>query len=139
MYESSENLLRRKDILGNIFDETLLEQKRTLVQAYVLKYVGVMNEFNKKQIECLLREFDRRYQKVHRKKERFLLKNANWLEDSIAFEIPPKGGRPLKQFDDSSDRSKRRKTEEIRRSCTSGKFDQTQSKHHLIVVLIHYL
>lgn len=57
-----------------------------------------------------------KWAKCHRKEEAFLKNNDSWLNGT--FQLPIKSlnrpGRPSKSFDDSSERSKRRKTEEIR-------------------------
>lgn len=57
-----------------------------------------------------------KWAKCHRKEEAFLKNNESWLNGT--FQIPIKSlnrpGRPLKSFDESSERSKRRKTEKIR-------------------------
>lgn len=50
------------------------------------------------------------------KQERFLQKNEHWLNNSISFYIwtVEKPGRPAKHFEESSERSKRRKTQCLR-------------------------
>lgn len=50
--------------------------------------------------------------------DRFLKKNVQWLEKTIQFAIwtSNKSGRPTKDFGESSDRSKRRKTKDLRDS-----------------------
>lgn len=61
-------------------------------------------------------EFKQRWLKAHKVEEVFMKNNQKWLEGT--FEIPVHSlnqpGRPSKSFSDSSERSKRRKTEEIR-------------------------
>lgn len=48
--------------------------------------------------------------------DRFLRKNEQWLEKTIKFAIwsSHKSGRPTKEFGESNDRSKRRKTKKLR-------------------------
>lgn len=61
-------------------------------------------------------EFTKRWMKASKHEEVFLKNNRDWLEGT--FEIPIESaspqGRPAKSFEDLSERSKRRKTEEIR-------------------------
>lgn len=81
--------------------------------------------YSKGQIDSLKRNFahfkseiKQRWTKAHYKEENFLKYNLSWLEGT--FEIPvvdttvKRPGRPSKSFDDLSERSKRRKTEEVR-------------------------
>lgn len=57
-----------------------------------------------------------KWAKSHRKEDVFLKMNESWLDGT--FELPTqtllRPGRPAKSFEDSSERSKRRKTEELR-------------------------
>lgn len=63
-------------------------------------------------------EIKQRWTKAHYKEDKFIKSNQSWLEGT--FEIPigmasqKRPGRPMKSFEDSSERSKRRKTEELR-------------------------
>jgi hypothetical protein len=51
------------------------------------------------------------------KKETFITKNNVWLAGTLAIpRVANRPGRPQKQFSDASDRSKRRKTEDVRNS-----------------------
>ena len=64
-------------------------------------------------------EFKQKWVAASRKEERFLCKNEKWLTSSIQLqkfsaEVTHKQGRPTKPFENLSDRSKRRKTSEIR-------------------------
>lgn len=63
-------------------------------------------------------DFDRRWKIAHRRKYVFLKKNEEWLEGHVLYseERAPiqNRGRPIKNFVESSDRSKQRKTEDIR-------------------------
>lgn len=68
-------------------------------------------------------EMKQRWIKSHNKEDVFLKNNHLWLEGT--FEIPVvtttnRHGRPRKSFGESSERSKRRKTEEIRSNVEDG-------------------
>lgn len=65
-------------------------------------------------------EIKRRWVASHYVEDHFLKRNDGWLQGT--FELPQaisRPGRPQKSFDDVSERSKRRKTETIRRELTS--------------------
>ena len=74
----------------------------------------------KRKISYIRSEFIRRWSKANRQQAKFLKENADWLQGT--FEIPKSShehiGRPLKSFSESSERSKRRKTEQLRK-CIS--------------------
>lgn len=71
-----------------------------------------------KKLSYLKTEYKARYTKARRIEERFINNNLEWLEGSISFpnKIVTKRGRPEMSFDDSSDRTKRLKTKELRDS-----------------------
>lgn len=76
-------------------------------------------------------EMKRRWLKAHRVEKNFLKQNSSWLEGT--FEIPitkQRQGRPSISFEDSSERSKRRKTEDVRSSV-----DEEVIVHAAAVVL----
>lgn len=94
-------------------------------------------------------EFKLRWLKAHKKEDVFLKKNSNWLQG--AFSIPKvqqklSAGRPKKPFIESSERTKRRKTKELRSAInedvllhaaqstlrTSGKRDASQLLKEII-------
>lgn len=68
-----------------------------------------------------------RWQQANRTEGPFLKNNDKWLSEQVSFAVPTtgkanpvnKGGRPSQEFASSSDRSKRRKTKDIRTSFTS--------------------
>lgn len=71
----------------------------------------------KHKISYIKSEFKRRWLKANRQQQKFLDENTDWLQGT--FEIPKSSqqrGRPSKSFSESSERSKRRKTEELRQS-----------------------
>lgn len=80
--------------------------------------------YNEDQIVNLKRRFahfkseiKQRWTKAHYKEDKFIKNNQCWLEGT--FEIPvvdtqKRPGRPSKSFEDASERSKRRKTKELR-------------------------
>lgn len=67
-------------------------------------------------------EMKQRWIKAHKKEEVFLKSNHLWLEGTFAIPVttPNRPGRPCKSFGESSERSKRRKTEEIRSNVKDG-------------------
>lgn len=93
------------------------------MENYVAAHVGWIDDELKEQIEILFQQFLIRWNKAKRMKDRFSKKNAEWLEDffvvckpsSSSFETN-KGGRPLKEFVDCSNRSKRRRTNDLRKT-----------------------
>lgn len=96
---------------------------------YITGYAGCIDEEIQNQISIFYREFLRRWNNSKRMKDRFLKANVDWLEDffvlsgassSASAKNVNKGGRPSKDFSDSSNRSKRRKTENLRRTYESG-------------------
>lgn len=74
----------------------------------------------KHKLSNLKSEIKRRWVASHYVEDLFLKRNDSWLQGT--FELPQaitRSGRPQKSFDDVSERSKRRKTETIRREMTS--------------------
>lgn len=74
-----------------------------------------------KKLKYLAQHFYSAWQKAHREQERFEKYNKDWLDGHLELaeyiaETPSTStgrGRPQKQFDELSDRSKRRKTDEM--------------------------
>ncbi|XP_050301716.1 uncharacterized protein LOC126739931 [Anthonomus grandis grandis] len=98
-----------------------LEEKLNSLKDQILS----CDNFTEDQIESFKASFARfksqtkqRWVKAHKKEDVFLKYNQSWLEGTI--EIPvviqKRPGRPPKMFEESSERTKRRKTEEIRAS-----------------------
>lgn len=105
--------------------------KRIAIRNYIETYVVCIDDECEKNISIFFREFMRRWNKAKRMKDRFLSANAEWLEEFLVLSSSSslasgstlnKGGRPSKEFVDSCNRSKRRKTENLRRTCGSSKF-----------------
>ena len=71
-----------------------------------------------KKLSYFKTEYTTRYTKARRMEERFKNNNQGWLEGSISFpnKIVNKRGRPELSFTDSSERTKRLKTKELRAS-----------------------
>lgn len=102
-------------------DRVGMEEKCKAAEAFIVKSIGKITYHNKEVIEQFLTEFRDRWERSQRKKERFPRDNADWLEQNIIFNAPSSsGGRPTKDFDECCDRGKRQKTEDIRKSYTSG-------------------
>lgn len=102
--------------LGNI------EEKLKYLQNYILtseNYEEPQKKVIKKQFSYLKSQFKQRWNKAHKTEQVFIKNNEQWLQGT--FEIPKisqskPSGRPQKSFQDLSERSRRRKTEEIRDS-----------------------
>lgn len=102
-------------------DLSNLEEKLNYLENYLLTHYGDTPD----SISSLKRRFGyfkagmkERWSKAHRKEAEFLKNNESWL--SGIFELPKnvgnRPGRPSKSFEECSERSKRRKTEEMRSS-----------------------
>ncbi|KAJ4431291.1 hypothetical protein ANN_19888 [Periplaneta americana] len=85
------------------------------------EYIMALN----KQISFFVSDFKKRWQQARRIEERFLEKNKDWLDSSVSFRNYDRDatrkcmGRPTKSFDESSDRTKRQKTENLRATYSS--------------------
>lgn len=101
------------------YDLPNLEEKLNSFRSHLLSG----EDYTEEQIETLKRNFShfksqikQRWLKAHKKEDVFRKVNHSWLEGT--FEIPAvsqnRPGRPSKLFNESSERTKRRKTEEIR-------------------------
>lgn len=123
--------LKRENILNQTMDVTGTEAKRQAAQTYIEKCIGELAHQNQDVIKQFWFEFIRRWERSQRKKDRFWRENEDWLEDCLIFErASSTRGRPVKEFFESGDRSKRQKTECARQSYTSGK-----SHYWFIIVL----
>lgn len=83
-----------------------------------------LHELNKS-LGRFFSEFKKRWSNVHRIKERFLEQNKLWLDSSVGFinyrkrpHADTLSGRPETTFNECSDRSKRRKTQDLRKTFT---------------------
>lgn len=75
-----------------------------------------INDFNNRFRQFTI-DFQCKYNKSQRKHNRFLEENAVWLDSSIAFVPPPtKRGRKQSSFEESSNKTKAKKTKWIRDS-----------------------
>lgn len=104
---------------------TNANERRLSIEKFVYENIGDEVENNRKIIYNIWLQFQRRWNHAQRKKERFLAENEKWLLEDICFKIIAPlnaGGRPVKDFPESSERTKRRKTEILRKSHSSGKF-----------------
>uniref|UniRef100_A0A1E1WT91 Uncharacterized protein n=1 Tax=Pectinophora gossypiella TaxID=13191 RepID=A0A1E1WT91_PECGO len=101
------------------YDLPNLEEKLDSLRSHLLS----SEDYTEEQIKTLKRNFShfksqikQRWLKAHKKEDVFLKINHSWLEGT--FEIPAisqnRPGRPSKLFNESSERTKRRKTEEVR-------------------------
>lgn len=101
------------------YDLPNLDEKLDSFRSHLLS----SEDYTEEQIDTLKRNFShfksqikQRWLKAHKKVAVFLKANHSWLEGT--FEIPAisqnRPGRPTKLFSESSERTKRRKTEEIR-------------------------
>ncbi|GLV38061.1 hypothetical protein CBL_07860 [Carabus blaptoides fortunei] len=84
-------------------------------------YIITIPDDMKPTISVLLAKFRSKYKEAARRQDYFFKKNENWLNSTVNFPIDAKcatvnksTGRPAGNFEALSDRSKRRRTEEIR-------------------------
>ncbi|KAK2578845.1 hypothetical protein KPH14_012200 [Odynerus spinipes] len=114
-------VLTRRHLFVQMQQQKLLnfEEKLNYFESHFLSCKGrtetQINNFKQK-FSHFKSEMNRRWLKACRKEELFLKNNKFWLDRT--FEIPlvtqSRSGRPRKLFEESSGRSKRRKTEDIR-------------------------
>lgn len=98
-----------------------IDKKLEFLEEYLLN-ADSYSEEQKREIKHdfsrLKSEFQRRWHKAKNTKNYFLKANSSWLEG--AFQLPQVAmfrGRPQKSFEECSERTKRRKTEEVRREA----------------------
>ena len=96
------------------FDEKLNYLERFVVSQD--EYCEEQKKEVKHNFSYLKSQFKKKWMEAHKKSQLFLQKNDNWLQGT--FEIPRakrrSSGRPTKSFLGASERSKRRKTQEVR-------------------------
>jgi len=95
------------------FDEQLNFIKKE-IEKRVKNYE--QNDLNKK-FAYFKSEYKSRWEKAHRTQDRFIKENKNWLNASIVlFFLPAQNnrGRPEVSFEISSERNKRKKSQELR-------------------------
>lgn len=123
---SEDVCLSRKTLIGYYkdFDSKNHENK----MAYLLTRVQIALQVDELSIEIkgllsrLISEYKSRLLAAHRNYTRFYNKNKTWVEHNITFPVVRpvrkrrnEGGRPPKPFEECTDRSKRRKTEDVRK------------------------
>lgn len=103
--------------------DTNINEQLEFVEVVLLSSV-CCSEAQKKEIRhkfsYVKSEFKRRWTDAHYKEDIFRKKNHDWLQGT--FELPKttiQSGRPSKTFEESSERSKRRKTEELHKTAES--------------------
>lgn len=115
--------MTRKYLFHEIQTQNLpsLSEKLDFYENYLILRYGV-TEHTKKSLKQrfshVKSEIKQRWLKANKHEETFLKNNESWLEGTFEFpvESPSPQGRPLKPFGELSERSKRRKTEEVRAS-----------------------
>lgn len=95
------------------------DEKLNYLERYVLsqdEYCEEQKKEAKHKLSYLKSQFKKKWIEAHKKSTLFLQKNDKWLQGTL--EIPRakrrSSGRPTKSFVESSERSKRRKTQEVR-------------------------
>lgn len=109
------NGLKRKQIYETIKHQQTLEGMKAAAISFFPR--NMSNEF-----QVFWRSFTRKFLQSQRKRDRFEKDHVCWLED---YAILPSSdlsqtGRQAKGFDECSDRSKRRRTEEIRSNYSAN-------------------
>lgn len=112
-----------------------IHEKIQYLENYLLECYGDTEEHKnviKKKLSYFKSDLIKRWSQAHRILENFLTANNSWLEGT--FEIPvdmhQRPGRPTKSFSESSERTKRRKTEGVRAS-----YDEEVIVHAAQVIL----
>ena len=95
-----------------------IEKKLEFVENWLLCYESYSAEELKEikhKFSQFKSELKRRWTTAHKKEERFLKKNSDWLKGIFKIlKVSSRAGRPTKTFQDLSKRSKRRrKTEDL--------------------------
>lgn len=95
---------------------------------YLENHLLQLNDFTARQIKTIKQDLSRfksemksRWTKAVRREDYFLQRNEEWLQGT--FTLPKavgSAGRPSKLFQESSERTKRRKTEELRKETDLG-------------------
>lgn len=95
-----------------------LEKKLQFLEDYLVNKDDYSEEQKRKikhDFSRLKSEYQQRWHKANKNKHLFLGKNATWLQGTFQLpQVTVRPGRPQKSFDECSERSKRRKTEEVR-------------------------
>lgn len=100
-------------------EECSIEGKITYLENHLL----ITTHCPPEKVSCLKRElrffkteFKHKWLAASRKEDRFLKTNEKWLAETVTLTVwlKRKSGRPLKEFEECSSSSKRRKTKELR-------------------------
>lgn len=97
-----------------------INEKLDFVENFLIGYddytVDQINEI-KHNFSRFKSEMKSRWAAAYNKEENFTKKNKDWLQGAVTIpKVTSRSGRPKKLFEESSERSKRRKTEELRSS-----------------------
>lgn len=131
---SNVRLLTRKHIFEKMQEQNLPDFNKKI--EYIENYLLNFDKYSPEQIKQIKHNFSylksdlkRRWKASSYKVDKFLSKNHVWLQGT--FELPKvvsRSGRPIKTFESSSERTKRRKTEELRGADLEILTRATQSK-----------
>ncbi|XP_041969108.1 uncharacterized protein LOC121725968 [Aricia agestis] len=119
------NIMERSG--ASTFNEKILIMEQEVLNQYEGNDQNIAEI--KQKLSIIRHQFKQRWSAAHNTKARFLERNKDWLQGSIS--LPKTGvspGRPQKSFSDLSERSKRRKTEELRGAGTDELTYATQMK-----------
>ncbi|CAI6357482.1 unnamed protein product [Macrosiphum euphorbiae] len=124
MNSSTVLISRQKlyDIIKSSGCETI-DKKFNLIKIEIEKRVKNCEQNNdfKKKLSYFNSEYKSRWEKAHRVEERFIVENKNWLNASIKFvslNNQNNRGRPVVAFEMSSERNKRKITQELRNNTS---------------------
>jgi len=95
-----------------------INKKLEFIENYLLNYENYSDEQIKEikhKFSHFKSELKLRWTTAHKKEDIFMKKNIDWLEGTFAIpKVVNRSGRPTKTFKELSERSKRRKTENLR-------------------------
>ncbi|XP_050308380.1 uncharacterized protein LOC126744859 [Anthonomus grandis grandis] len=96
---------------------------------FITKCPEYENSYFQRSLGNFKSELKKKWENASRKEDRFLATNEQWLNGSVSLimweNITPKAGRPPKEFGDLSERSKRRKTQDLRAQASSVELTYT--------------
>lgn len=115
---SGVEIMSRKEIYDIMKQYTTnnIAEKLKLMENFLLNKTRLPQEEYKElkhKLSYVKSQFKARWLAAH-KKDVFLKNNNSWLQDTIEIPLMKRTGRPTKCFKESSERSKRRKTQNIR-------------------------
>jgi len=123
MNSSTVLISRQKlyDIIKSSGCETI-DEKFNLIKIEIEKRLKNCEQNDlKKKLSYFKSEYKSRWEKAHRVEERFIIENKNWLNASIKFvslNNQNNRGRPVVAFEMSSERNKRKITQELRNNTS---------------------